>query len=582
MDEPSKKSEVKLETPKLFGSLAGDILSGFLVFLIALPLCLGISLASGYPPMAGIFTAIIGGILTPFFSNSELTIKGPAAGLIVIALMASTEFTNMARERITADPAKLAEIDPAAAAAKKTATPDDAKTIEDRAITRYGYRMALGVGVVAGIIQILFGLFRTGILGEFFPTSTVHGMLAAIGIIIASKQIHTVLGVVPEAKEPLELIKEIPHSLWNLNPEIAAIGFVSLAILFGLPFVKNKWVKMVPAQMIVVLIAIPLGMYFDLGHQHTYSLVGHSYEIIPTKSLVNVPLNMLDAVTFPDFSGILSGVGIQLVIMFSLVGTLESLLSARAIDLLDPYRRKTNLNRDILGVGIANTLAASIGGLPMISEIVRSSANINNGAKTRIANFAHGFFLLAFVASVPWLINKIPLAALGAMLIYTGFRLASPKEFMKTYQIGREQLVVFLMTIYVTLAVDLLVGIAAGVGTKFLIHFLNGVPLTALFKPLLKIEARGEDTVYIEARGSAIFTNWILFKNQLELVGLVGKKNVIVDLSGCQLVDHTVMEKLHEMEQEFHEQNLTFELIGLGEHQKLSSHPLAARVKHAG
>lgn len=517
-----------------------DVISGFLVFLIALPLCLGISLASGYPAIAGVFTAIIGSVLTTFLSNSELTIKGPAAGLIVIALGAVTEFTA-----IYEDPIK-------------------------------GYKMALGVGVAAGVIQLLFGLSRVGILGEFFPTSAVHGMLAAIGVIIMSKQIHTTLGV--QAKgEPLELIAKIPESILHLNPEIATIGLVALVILYTLPLIKNKYVRMIPGPMLVLLVTVPLGLYFDIEHEHTYSFLGHDYKV-GENFLVAVPSNLLKATTFPEFDALSTVAGIKWTIMFALIGTLESLLSAKAVDLLDPYQRKTDLNRDLLAIGAANTLAAFVGGLPMISEIVRSRANIDNGAKTRFADMFHGLFMLAFVALLPAIIHRIPLAALSAMLVYTGFRLASPREFIHVAHIGREQLVVFVATLVGVLVTDLLIGIGIGIAIKFLIHIINGVPIRSLFKPYLEVEPRGEDTCVIIARQSAVFSNWIPFKHQIEQLGLLQRQNVVVDLSDASLVDHSVMEKLHELQNDFDKEGLRLEIVGLDTHRQLSSHPFATRT----
>src|SRR5262249_13689302 len=181
------------------------------------------------------------------------------------------------------------------------------------------------------------------------------------------------------------------------------------------------------------------------------------------------PDNLFGALTLPDFSGLATLDGWKWVIMFALIGSLESVLSAKAIDTIDPFRRKTDLNRDLLAIGVANTVSASVGGLPMISEIVRSKANLDNGARTRFADLFHGLFLLLFVALVPWLIHRIPLAALGAMLVYTGFRLASPKEFARVYKVGREQFLVFVTTIVAVLATDLLTGIAIGIGVEFLV-----------------------------------------------------------------------------------------------------------------
>ncbi len=516
-----------------------DVLSGFLVFLIALPLCLGISLASGYPAIAGVFTAIVGGLVTPWISNSALTIKGPAAGLIVIALGAITEMEKIYGKQ-------------------------------------NAYAFVLGIGVVAGLVQIVFGLSRSGILGEFFPTTVVHGMLAAIGVIIMSKQIHAMLGVSGVKGEPLELLAQIPRSILNLNPQIATIGLISLLILFLVPLIRNPYLRRIPTPMLVILVAVPLGIYFDLSHEHTYSLGGAKFKI-GENFLVTVPNNMFKAITFPQFTALKNPVAWKWVTLFALIGSLESLLSAKAIDLLDPWKRKTNMNRDLLGVGIANTIAACIGGLPMISEIVRSKANVDNGARTRFANMFHGLFLLSIVALLPTLIHRIPLAALSAMLVYTGFRLASPREFVSVTRTGVEQLVIFLATLIGVLATDLLVGVGIGILVKLVIHWLNGVPVNSMFKPFLDVEPIDESTCLIRARGSAVFSNWIPFKRQIEQIGLTQKNNLVIDLAATKLVDHSVMEKLHEMQEEFHQNGLNLELIGLESHRKLSDHSFSAR-----
>lgn len=519
-----------------------DMLSGFLVFLIALPLCLAISLACGYPAIAGVFTAIIGGVLSAFISNSELTIKGPAAGLIVVALGCVTGFGFTGG----ADPAADFQ----------------------------AYRLALGVGVVAGVIQILFGVFRSGILGEFFPTSAVHGLLASIGVIVIASQLPIVLGVEAEG-EPLERLASIPSYFMDMNPVIAVIGFISLAIMFGFPFIKNPKLKLIPAPMIVLLIAVPLGMYFDIGTEQVMAFAGQEAALGP-HYLVDVPNNMFTALAFPDFSGVLTTTGITYIIMFSLIGSLESLLSAKAVDQIDPWRRKTNMDKDLLAVGIGNTAAAFVGGLPMISEIVRSKANIDNGARTRFANMFHGLFLLAFVALVPALIDRIPLAALAAMLVFTGFRLASPKEFIHMWQIGREQFIVFVSTIIGVLATDLLVGICIGILVKAIIHIINGAPIGSLFKPSMKVDSAGDDSATVTVDNSAVFSTWIALKNRIS--GQDSRK-IVVDLSGTRFVDHTVLANLEALGKEFEESDRELAVTGLEGHSRLSDHPLAARKK---
>ncbi len=507
-----------------------DLLSGFLVFLIALPLCLGISLACGYPAIAGIFTAIIGGVLSAFLSNSELTIKGPAAGLIVIAIGCVTDFGF-------------------------TSGRDPAADIE-------AYRLALGVGVVAGAIQILFGVFRAGILGEFFPSAAVHGLLASIGVIIFAKQLPVTLGLGSEGT-PLELLARIPSYVTDLHPQVAVIGLASLAVMFCYPLLKVPGLRSIPAPLVVLLITVPLGLHYGLGPEF----------------LVSVPLNMFGALTFPDFSGVLTATGAKYITLFALIGSLESLLSAKAVDEIDPHRRKTNHDRDLLAIGVGNTLAAFVGGLPMISEIVRSKANIDNGAKTRFANMFHGLFLLAFVALAPALINHIPLAALGAMLVYTGYRLASPREFVHMYRVGREQLVVFVSTIVGVLATDLLMGIAIGIVVKLLVHVVNGAPVGSLLRLRAGI-ARDQRGATVSVSGAAVFSTWIALKRRIER--FKGETPVTVDLSGTALVDHTVMARLAETRMEFEEAGASLEIRGLDSHRPLSEDPAAARVRRRG
>ena len=530
-----------------------DAISGFLVFLIALPLCLGISLASGFPPVAGVLTAIVGSILTTFLSNSELTIKGPAAGMIVIVLGAMQSFGFTAGADLEAD--------------------------------MRAYRMAIAIGCVAGVVQVAFGLLRAGALSDFFPTAVVHGMLAAIGFIICLKQLPVVFGQ-RASDDPLEILRELPEKILHLNPAITLIGLVSLAILFGWPairpWLRPAWLRFVPAQLLVLAVAVPLGMWLDLGHDHAYMFARHEFNV-GDSFLVNVPGTLLAAITTPDFS-VFTTTSTRLsaiwwVAMFALVGSVESLLSAKAIDRLDPWKRKTDMNRDLLAVGVANVAAAAIGGLPMISEIVRSKSNIDNGARTRFADCWHGVFLLAFIAFAPGLIHMIPLSALAAMLVYTGFRLASPREFINIFKIGPEQLLIFVATIIGVLATDLLIGVAIGILLKFVIHAINGVPLNSFFKPFLKVTPLDDQTVQIDASGSAVFTNWIPFRRQIEQLGLVQHNNVIVNLAGTRLVDSSVMEKLHALSLDFDQAGLRLDIIGLESHKQLSDHPLASRQR---
>lgn len=539
------------------GRWRADLVSGLLVFLIALPLCLGIAKASGYPPIAGIWTAVIGGMLTCFLSNSQLTIKGPAAGMIVIVLGAVDGFDAPYLEARTQS--LVAE----------GKSPEEAKKLAAAMPKPEAYRLALGVGVVAGILQVLFGLFRGGILAEVCPMTPIHALLASIGIIIMFKQGYPMLGMTAPGGEAIHSVLEFPGRLLSSGPNgpiasVAAVGLLSLALLILLTQVKIPYLKALPPQIIVVAAAVPLAMAFGL--------TGNTLVPLP-----DVLSNPEAAFAKPDFTGLLTSIGIQYIVLFALIGTLESLLSAKAIDLLDPWKRKTDLNRDVLAVGAANTASSAIGGLPMISEIVRSKANIDNGARTRFANFFHACFLLGAALAAAPLIRMIPIAALGALLVFTGFRLAHPREFIKTYKIGPEQLVVFLTTIIVILSTDLLIGFFAGVAMELFFHLLNGASFGKLFGSAGELIEGDADTVVLQLDGAAAFTNWLKVRKHLDRVGT--QKHVIVDFSRTRLVDHTVMEKLHELEHEYAEHGRRLELRGLDEHRSFSKHPLAARKK---
>ncbi len=521
-----------------------DLLSGFLVFLIALPLCLGISMASGFPPSAGIITAIIGGILVSRVSGSFITINGPAAGLIVVVLGAVQELGE-----------------------------GDAMS---------GYRYALAAIVVASIIQILMGIFKAGRLSSFFPASVIHGMLAAIGIIIMAKQVHVMLGNAPEKGSSLfSTIAQVPHSLMNMNHEIAIIGFTGLIILIIWSKLKNPLLRMIPAPLIVVLSGMALARYFDLEHEHLYlflpdaDFLQHHEETVGPTFLVTISENFMASFYFPDFSKVATLEFWEAVVSISLVGSLESLLSAMAVDKLDPYKRHSNLDRDLTAVGIGNLAAGLIGGLPMIAEIVRSSANVTNGAKTSWANFFHGCFLLLFVVLFPRLIHSIPLAALASLLVFTGYRLASPKEFAKVMGVGKEQLLMFIVTIIGVLATDLLVGVAIGIITKFVIHLARGVKLNNLFKIRYTIEKKAPNIIEVTIEGAAIFSNFMALKTELATV--VNGQNLVFQLNNAYLLDHTVMEFFHDFQHNYEARGGHCEFLGIEYHDPYSDHPLAAR-----
>jgi len=504
-----------------------DVLSGFLVFLLALPLSLGIAKASEFPPAMGVLTAMIGGLLVSLLAGSRLTVKGPAAGLITLCAGAVMEFGG----------------------------------------GMTGWHMALGAMLVAGVLQILFGFLRFGSLTDFFPHSAVHGMLAAIGLIIFAKQIHVLLGIDPATLKGLgliELYKAIPHSLITADPRVTLVGVISLMIIFGMPLLAKALpvLKKIPAPMIVLLVAVPMAVYMDFKHTK------------PAFDLVTIG-NFWGNIGFnPDFSMITTGAFWKYVVMFLFINSLESLLTVKAVDGLDPWKRTSNTNKDLMAVGAGNTLSAVLGGLPMISEVARSSANVTFGARTRWSNFFHGLFLLiAMLLFIP-VIEMIPNAALAALLIAVGYRLASPHEFFKTYKIGPEQLVVFIITIVVTISTDLLMGVGAGILTKMLSLVFHKVPFSNFFTARYEYRETPEESLII-VKGSGLFSNLLSFKKVFD--PLDRSRNILIDFSEAHMVDHTFMEYLHHLEDECEHAGGSLTTLGFERFTPFSNHPLAAR-----
>lgn len=513
-----------------------DLFAGFIVFLIALPLSLGIAMASGVPPIAGLIAAAMGGLLVSRINGSNVTINGPAAGLIVVVLSGVE---------------RLGQGDPWA-----------------------GYRAFLAATVVAGIALFLLGSLGAGALVDFVPSSVVHGMLAGIGVIIFSKQAHLMLGATPAAKAPLALLAEIPRSLGRMNPEIAIIGLVSLAILILLPKVKAPWVRRIPAPLVAVLAGCALGRLFDLEHEHQYLLLNeHNYTIGP-RFLVTLPAKILDGFTMPEWSRAGSLTFVSVTFTLIVIQGLETLLSAAAVDRLDPLKRRSDLNRDLRAVGLGSAASAMIGGLPMIAEIVRSRANVDNGGRTGRANFFHGLFIASFVVLVPGLLHLIPLASLAAILVVTGWRLASPSQFRHTLAVGRDQLAVFAATCFMCVATDLLIGVVFGVLLEISFHIGRGAKLKDLFRARVHVEKSENDSTYVRIEGVAAFTN--IYRIQKTLRALQASQKVTVDLGSTRLVDHTAMERIREFEHE-----TDAEVAGLDAHRAPSAHPLATKYQPA-
>ncbi len=510
-----------------------DALAGFLVFLLAMPLSLGIAKASGFPMIFGLVTAVVGGVVVSFFMGSRLSIKGPAAGLIVIAAGSVTGF-------------------------------GDGET---------GWHLALGVVVVAGLVQILFGVFKLGKLADFFPSAAIHGMLAAIGIIIMAKQLHLVLGINPselKGKEPLELLAMLPSSIMHENAHMAEIGLACLLIMIIMSYVKHEKIKKIPAPLVVLAVSIPLGFALHIKTEGSIA----NFALVKIGSISDAFKNGLINV---DFSGITSHTGtfIQYVILYSLIGSIESLLTAKAVDGMDPYKRKTDYDKDLIGVGIGNTICGILGGLPMISEVARSSANVGYGARTRWANFFHGVFLLIAILIGVQFIEMIPNVALAAMLIFVGFRLAHPKQFKHTLHIGKEQLIVFCVTILITISTDLLMGVGSGIVLEMIINIINGASVKSLFKTDIDVIQDGENYT-MKVKSEILFSNLLGFKKKF--LAIPQGKYITIDVSEANMVDHTSIVTINGLMDAYKDDGGKVLVIGLDNHRQLSSDPTSTRI----
>jgi len=546
------KQEIPLDgIAGLKQNLMADLTSGFMVFLLALPLSLGIGKASGIPnPIFGVVTAIIGGLIVSLLSGSRLTIKGPAAGLIPIISGCVAAFGG----------------------------------------GEQGWHLALGCIVVASLLQIVFGLLKMGNFADFFPGAAIHGMLASIGVMIIIKQLPILFGVNGKflkdaATAPIDpttgvadltkakgydivgLVKHMPDILSNYDKNILIIGLISLAIVFGFSFIKSGFLKKIPAPLVVIVIAISLGISFVIKDTPGALVKTGKITDILSQSFINV-----------SFDGITSnpGVFIKWVIFIALVGSLESLLTVKAIDGLDPWKRKSNANKDLTGVGVGNVLTGMIGGSPMIAEVVRSSANVGFGAKTRWANFFHGLFLLvALLVAVP-IIEVIPYSALAALLIFAGYRLASPKEFKHMFHLGLDQFVVFVVTILVCAGDDLLMGVATGIVLELILNIASGAGVGNLFKSRSEINTNG-NKVIVKVSGDALFSNYLGLKKKI--YAIEKGKLVTVDLSACKVVDHTSLQSLKEFKTQYENDGGSVNLTGYELHSSKGHDETSTRVK---
>jgi MFS superfamily sulfate permease-like transporter len=437
------------------------------------------------------------------------------------------------------------------------------------AVTELGFKGALAVGVVAGGIQILLSFAKAGKMTGFFPLSVIHGMLAGIGLIIMAGQIHVALGRLNPGAHGFHIFTEIPPSFENLVPEIAVIGLAAVLVMIFWPRL-GKVGKLVPAP----LVAVVVGTVIAAGNGASDILI-RGEEGATRSSTVDLGGGLVDGFTSPDFSEVLTGPGLKWVFLYLFVASLESLLTAEAIDKLDPWKRRSDMNRELLGKGVGNMVSSAIGGLPMIAEVVRSKANILNGARTRWSNFFHGMFLAVFVLAAPGVLELIPLAALAGVLLVVGFKLAHPNDFRHMLHIGKVDFVLMLVTAFTVLLTDLLIGVATGIVLGLIHAVVRGTSLGNLFKARKAVREQ-EEEVEVRLEGALGFHNFIPLRTVLD--GMSPGKTVVLDFSGVHYVDPTVMERLHDFEEAYVTDGGTVRRVGDQHLRADSEHEFATRT----
>jgi MFS superfamily sulfate permease-like transporter len=514
-----------------------DLFAAISVSLVALPLALGIAVASNMSPMAGVLSAIIGGVVTTFFRGGHLTINGPAAGLIAAIL------------------GGLVALD-------------------------YNINYVLAAIVVAGGIQILLGVFKLGRFAKLLPSSVLHGILAAIGVIIIAKQAPYALGTTSDADTVIGNLLDIFYKLPDANPFVFIVALAGILILVFYKKTSNKIIRAIPAPMWVLLLALPLVFGFDFFTEHSISFLGKSYGVGP-KLLIDIPEDPLDCIMHPDF-GMIGTMAFWLTVLsITTIASIVTLASARAVDKLDPYKRTTNLNKDLIGVGISTMVSGALGGLPITSVIVRSTVNVNNNAKTKWSNLYHGIFLILFVLILAPVLRSVPLAALAAILVHTGFKLASPLVFKQAYDQGVEQLFFLSSTLIITLFSNLLYGIMGGILITLISHILLArVGFLSFFKMIYrsgsKVHRLENGSYDVKLKGISNF----LYALQLEkLLQVIPIGSVVrIDMSQTRLVDLSIMENVIDFKRIQDNNGGDVKLIGLENHVASTSHNRALKI----
>lgn len=500
-----------------FASAKRDLPAGLVVFLVALPLCLGIALASGAPAFSGIIAGVIGGLIISFFSGSELSVSGPAAGLAVIVATAIGKFG--------------------------------------------AFETFLMAVMLSGILQMLISFLRAGSLGNYIPHGVIKGMLAAIGITIIMKQIPHALGYDKGFTDEeqafagadwVHIFTDPFHAVQAFHPGAVTIALCSLAILvlWELKAMKRqKWTGIVPAALICVILGITLNAVFGSVAPGMQLLGSNDH-------LVNLPvadslMGFFGQFTMPDFSSITNPLVWQTALTITAIGSVETLLSIEASDKMDPEKRISNSDRELLAQGIGNTISGFIGGLPITSVIVRSSANIYAGGRTRLSSMVHGLLLLLSVLLIPALLNMIPLACLAAILLVVGYKLSSIKLIRTTYREGWSQFLPFIVTTTVVVATDILAGVAAGLLVS--IFFVMKSNHHAAFSMV-----NDGNSFLLRFNKDISFVNKTALKRHLRSVP--AESSLIIDGAKAQYIDHDIYETLHDYELSATFRNISIEL----------------------
>jgi MFS superfamily sulfate permease-like transporter len=520
---PGTNAEAPRPKPSLFGSIGQDAPAGLVVFLVALPLCLGISLASGAPLLAGVVAGIVGGVLVSWLSGSAVSVTGPAAGLTTIVLSAISTLGSW--------PAVL------------TAT------------------------AIAGVFQIIMGLGRGGIIALYFPAAVIRGMLAAIGIILILKQIPHFLGADTDYLEDMNFSKvdglnsflAIGAAIQNLNYGPLMIGVLALLLmlLWDSPAVRRQsWARLVPGALVAVLAAVALNQLFKAVFPDLQVRPEH----LVTLPVVSSAQQLIGEMIFPDFSALKRPATYGVALTIALVASLETLLSVEAVDNLDPQKRHTPTNRELMAQGGGNLVSGLLGGLPVTAVIVRSSANISAGGQTRMSSFIHGLLLLASLLFMGSILNLIPLSALAAVLLLVGYKLTKPALYRKQWSLGREQFIPFIITIVAVLFTDLLKGVAIGLALGFFFILRDNSKAGSY----LRDEPTPEDDpglLHLRLPEHVSFLNKASIVTTLEQ--LPSGSRVILDGTRSDIIDHDVLEALEAFRQAAPARGIELEMRGI-------------------